>query len=73
MSYVLAKDTLISEITQKCPRAIELLTEYGLSCANCFLNSFDSVEAGARLHGMSDAEITSMVDEINQNIAASAN
>ena len=72
MPYALAKDTLISEISQKCPRAIELLTEYGLSCANCFLNQFDTVEAGARLHGMSDAEIQTMVDEINTQIKAEA-
>ena len=57
MSYVVKRDSLISEITEKCPRAIELLTEYGLSCATCFLNQFDNVEAGATLHGMTNAEI----------------
>ena len=66
MSYVIKKDSLISDITQKCPRAIELLTEYGLSCATCFLNQFDSVEAGAQLHGMTEDEIEKMVIEINE-------
>lgn len=73
MSYVLKKDDLISEITKNCPRAIELLTEYGLSCANCFLNSFDTVEAGSQLHGMTDAEIQTMVDEINAVLKKEAN
>ena len=66
MSYVVKRDSLISDITQKCPRAIELLTEYGLSCANCFLNQFDNVEAGAKLHGMTEMEINRMVKEINE-------
>lgn len=66
MSYVVKRDSLISEITEKCPKAIELLTEYGLSCATCFLNQFDNVESGAKLHGMTEAEIDRMVKEINE-------
>jgi len=66
MSYVIKKNTLISDITKDCPRAIELLTEYGLSCATCFLNQFDNVEAGAKLHGMTDMEIKRMIKEINE-------
>ncbi len=56
----------------KCPRAIELLTEYGLSCANCFLNQFDSVEAGAQLHGMTEEEVNKMVEEINEQLKKEA-
>ena len=65
MSYVVKKKSLISDITKECPQAIELLTEYGLSCATCFLNQFDNVEAGAKLHGMTDMEIKRMINEIN--------
>lgn len=65
MKYKIKKDSPISEITEKSPRAIELLTEYGLSCATCFLNQFDTVEAGAQLHGMTEGEIKKMISEIN--------
>ncbi len=65
MAYVIKKDSLISDITLNCPRAIELLTEYGLSCATCFLNQFDSIEAGATLHGMTKDETDRMIQEIN--------
>ncbi len=68
MKYVVKRESLISEITEKCPKAIELLTEYGLSCATCFLNQFDNVESGAKLHGMTDAEIDRMISEINEVI-----
>ena len=65
MKYVVKRDTLISDIIEKSPRAIELLSEYGLSCATCFLNQFDTVGGGAKLHGMTDKEIERMISEIN--------
>lgn len=68
MKYNIKKDTLIAEITQKAPRATELLAEYGLSCATCFLNQFESIEQGAKLHGMTDKEIERMINEINDAI-----
>ena len=65
MSYTITKNDKISDLIEKCPKAVKMLTEYGLACSTCFLNQFDSVEAGAMLHGMSDEEIEKMVDEIN--------
>lgn len=66
MRFVIKKDSLVSDITKTSPRAIELLTEYGLSCATCFLNQFDTVESGAKLHGMTESEIERMINEINE-------
>lgn len=66
MKFTIKRDSLVSVISQKSPRAIELLTEYGLSCATCFLNQFDTIESGAKLHGMTEAEIDRMVTEINE-------
>lgn len=66
MAYQIKRSSLISDISKKSPRAIELLTEYGLSCANCFLNQFDNIESGAKLHGMTDSEIDIMIKEINE-------
>ena len=63
--YILKKDANIAQVQKECPRAIEMLLDYGLNCANCFLNQFDDVEGGARLHGMTDDEIDRMVNENN--------
>lgn len=68
MAYTISKSDLISDIAQKSPRAIELLTEYGLSCATCFLNSFDNLEAGAVIHGMGEKELEQMIEEINTQL-----
>ena len=55
----------MSTLTQISPRAAELLSEYGLHCMNCMFNQYDTLKAGARLHGMTDEEIQIMIDEIN--------
>jgi hypothetical protein len=63
--YVLTRYDSFSVILQECPRAGELLSEYGLHCASCFLNEYDSVEIGAGRHGMDEAAMLEMLDEIN--------
>jgi hybrid cluster-associated redox disulfide protein len=72
MQTVISRSDLISDVTKKYPKAIEMLTEYGLHCANCFLNTFDTIEAGATLHGMTDEEINKMVEEINAELIKDA-
>lgn len=66
--YVLDKYKVLAEVAEESPRAAELLTEYGLHCANCFANQFDTLEQGAQLHEMSDKDIDQMVDEINEEL-----
>jgi hypothetical protein len=56
-------------VAQKCPRAIELLADYGLSCANCPLRPYETIEIGAKIHGFSDKEILKMIKDINDQIA----
>ena len=63
--YVLTRYDSFSVILGECPRAGELLSEYGLHCASCFLNEYDSIEVGAERHGMSEAEMLEMLSEIN--------
>jgi len=71
--YVLKKDALISEILRDCPKAIELLAEYGLLCVSCFLNQFDTLETGTKLHHMSNEEMQKMIDEINEELKKKEN
>ena len=70
--YVLTKFDLLSTITQECPRAAELLAEYGLHCVSCFANEYDTLETGAQMHGMSDEEMQEMIEEINEELEKEA-
>lgn len=67
-SYTVKKNELIGTIEHDCPKAIELLIEYGLSCIHCFLNQYETLEQGARTHGMSDQDIERMVEEVNEQL-----
>lgn len=66
--YVLKKTVLLQDVAHDCPRAAELLTEYGLHCLTCYLREYDTLEMGAKVHGMTDEELDNMIDEINKQL-----
>jgi hybrid cluster-associated redox disulfide protein len=66
--FVLTKGMLLAEVVEKSPAAAKLLAEYGLSCTTCFANSFDTLQDGAIVHGMTDEEVDQMINEINEEI-----
>jgi hybrid cluster-associated redox disulfide protein len=62
------KDMNLGELVAKYPEAAEVILDYGLHCVGCFASSFDTIEAGAKVHGLNDEEIDEMVDRINEVI-----
>lgn len=66
MKYKVKKDTLISEIVKKSPKIVELFENYGLHCATCVMAQFETIEQGAKLHGMTDREVDKMIQKINK-------
>lgn len=62
-----SKDTKISELVQY-PKAIEILQGKGFHCIGCFFASQESIEQGAKAHGMAEEEIEEIVKEINEAI-----
>ena len=62
------RDTNLADLIFKHPEAAEVLLDYGLHCVGCMANGFDSVEAGAKIHGYKDEEIDEMVVRINEVI-----
>ncbi|NMB69842.1 DUF1858 domain-containing protein [candidate division WWE3 bacterium] len=64
----ITKDMNLGEVVYKYPESAEVLTDYGLHCVGCFANAFDTIEAGAKIHGMSDDEIEEMIDRVNEVI-----
>lgn len=66
------KDMNLGEIATRWPQARAVLLDYGLHCVGCFASSFDTIEAGAKVHGMSEEEIFQMIGEINNTIQRSS-
>jgi hypothetical protein len=66
--YVITRYDPLSIILQECPRAGDLLAEYGLQCVNCFANEYDTLETGAQMHDMNEDEMMAMIDDINTQL-----
>jgi len=63
----ITKSTRITDIAEKHPKAAEILMEkYGMHCIGCYAAAFETVEEGAKAHGMSKKEIDDMVEELNK-------
>ena len=56
------------ELLEKYPQTAEVLIDYGLHCVGCAAAHFDTIEAGAKAHGLANAEIQEMVGRINEVI-----
>lgn len=68
-AFQLDKDMAIGEIMEKSSQAVEYLGMYGLHCATCFASNFDTLKEGAQVHGMTDEELETMIEEINIELA----
>jgi hybrid cluster-associated redox disulfide protein len=64
----ITKDSNLAEVIYKHPESEEVLIDFGLHCVGCIASAFDTIEAGAKVHGLSDKEIQEMVERINEVI-----
>ncbi len=60
----------VMEVIALHPKAGDILGEYGLHCFHCAFNTMDSVEAGAKSHGLTDTDIENLVTDLNDLLAA---
>jgi hybrid cluster-associated redox disulfide protein len=69
---LISKQTKISEIVEHYPSLVEVMVEdYHFHCIGCFASHFENIEQGAMVHGMSNAEITKMIKQLNKLIKSS--
>ena len=62
------KEANLGELIFKYPEAAEVLLDYGLHCVGCIASGFDTIEAGAKVHGYTEEEIQEMIDRVNEVI-----
>lgn len=65
----ITKNIALGELIKKYPRSIEVLLKYGLHCFGCAVSYDESLEDGAKTHGLNNKEIEKMVGEINKAIS----
>jgi len=61
----------VMEIIALHPGAADILGAYGLHCFQCAFNTLDSLEVGAKSHGLSDTDIENMVTDIEELLRSS--
>ena len=64
----ITKDMTLGECIQKHPETVGVFMKHGLHCIGCHIAAFESIEQGAKGHGMSDEEVEKMVKELNEAV-----
>ena len=59
------KNMLLIDVITKYPEVAPILMGYGLHCVGCRFSGADTVETGAKLHGMDDEMIEMMLNDAN--------
>ena len=63
----ITKDMTFSQVLEKKGRpAAEVMMKYGLHCVGCHVAAFETVEQGSKAHGMSDKDLTKLLEELNK-------
>jgi hydroxylamine reductase len=65
---LISKSAMIAEVVDEYPEAIGILIENGMHCIGCGASMFETLEEGFIGHGMNDAEINKVMDELNDFI-----
>jgi hybrid cluster-associated redox disulfide protein len=58
------KDTIIEEVLRAHPNAIQVLMKYNLGCVACMGATQESIEQGARMHGVDPEPIVKELNEL---------
>jgi hybrid cluster-associated redox disulfide protein len=62
----ITKENNLGELVAKYPDTVEVLLDFGLHCVGCIASSFDTIEDGCKVHGMSDEEIDELLERLNE-------
>ena len=61
----ITKNMKISEIIKNYPKSILIFMKYGLSCVGCPLAMNETLEEGAKVHGI---DVNDLLKELNKEI-----
>ncbi len=63
---LITKDMTFAEVMQKAPDAAFVMMEYGLHCIGCHVAAYETVEQGAKAHGLNQKQVEKMLEEMNK-------
>ncbi len=66
MKQLITGKETIGDVAVEYPEIVNVLLKYGLHCIGCHVSYFETLEDGARGHGMDDETLKSMLEEANK-------
>jgi hydroxylamine reductase len=64
---LITKDMMIGVLAETYPALVDVLIEdYGFHCIGCGMSAIETLEQGAAVHGMTNKDIKTMVDNLNE-------
>ncbi|HLD49365.1 MAG TPA: DUF1858 domain-containing protein [archaeon] len=66
VSQKITKSMTIGDVATKHPEAVEIMIKYGLHCVGCHVAFWETIEQGAKGHGMSDKQLKAMLSDMNK-------
>ena len=67
----ITKKSPIMDAIERYPEITPVLLGYGLHCVGCHFSQFDTIENGAKIHGMSQEDLKMMLKDVNAVISIS--
>ena len=67
----ITKDSIINDVVSGHNELIPIFLKYGLHCIGCHVSLTETVEEGARVHGISDDDIAKLVQELKDEVNSS--
>ncbi|MEM5797901.1 MAG: DUF1858 domain-containing protein [Candidatus Aenigmatarchaeota archaeon] len=68
MKKGITKDMTLGEIVRRYPEVLDIMFKYGLHCPTCPVAAMESLEAGAKGHGIDKRRLNKMLEEMNLKI-----
>lgn len=65
---IITKNTIISEIVEKYPKAIPILINSGMHCIGCSISAIETLEQGFKVHCFNKKQIDKIITKLNSAI-----
>jgi hybrid cluster-associated redox disulfide protein len=63
----ITKNMKIEEVIKKHPETIGVFVKFGFHCVGCIAANFETIEEGAKAHGLTSEEVVEELNKIVKN------
>ncbi len=60
------KEMTFAQVLEKWPKTGMIMAQHGLHCIGCHFSAAESIEQGAKAHGMNEEQLEKMLDDLNK-------